>query len=250
MSDTSKASPVSAPGLIQETPIRETRADTRDTNILIVSIQGEPDPVFAELPELPEGLVKPVRHRITSIAFVRAKLTTEAGYEKLHVVDWRSGGSVNSTEEELLSGFWKAFDKWKPVLVTFGGRNYGIPLLKYRSMRYAMTAKHFNDAGRNGGYNNRYSQDLHVDLMDTLSDFRASPFPSLAEMALLVGTNSLEEILYRNPDVRMQAVQDAGTIFATYLSTRLFMGKMTEKGAQEAIESLHQLYSENQAKVG
>ena len=85
----------------------------------------------------------------------------------------------NQSEEILINSFWEIFMKSRnPVLVTFNGRNFDLPVITMRSMKYQDIfsdiarigiCQYFdtNDKWENNGpnYTNRYSK-YHVDLME------------------------------------------------------------------------------------
>jgi predicted PolB exonuclease-like 3'-5' exonuclease len=70
-----------------------------------------------------------------------------------------------------------------PVLVTFGGNGFDLPLLRYRAFALGVPVPALHGGGRRD-YWHRFGQD-HVDLCDVLSGYGASVKPSLAEMAAL-----------------------------------------------------------------
>ena len=70
-----------------------------------------------------------------------------------------------------------------PVLVTFGGNGFDLPLLRYRAFALGVPVPALHGGGRRD-YWHRFGQD-HVDLCDVLSGYGASAKPSLAEMAAL-----------------------------------------------------------------
>lgn len=74
--------------------------------------------------------------------------------------------SLNEMDEQtILETFLKAIDK-KPILVSWNGAGFDIPVLAYRSLHHRLSAPHlFND--HKNGYLNRYST-AHIDLMDKM----------------------------------------------------------------------------------
>ena len=75
-----------------------------------------------------------------------------------------------------------------PRLVTWNGSGFDIPIIRYRAIKHGIPAPEFyRDEGdwRWSNYQNRY-HDLHVDLMDVLSGFRASPFAGLGKLCDLL----------------------------------------------------------------
>lgn len=200
--------------------------------------------------EVPGRGMKPVRQAVAAIAFVRARIiapSTDAGGERLEVVECRAGGTPGADERTLVSGFWSAFEGWKPRLVSFNGRGHLLPTLRYASMRHGLTANWLHEAGdRWSGFGVRFSTAYHADMMDILSDHNASPYPALGDVARAIGLPlSLPE-----PGVgeaRDRAVANAAAVFSVYLRWMLYTGKMTREGHDAALASLAQAQGAHQA---
>lgn len=216
-------------------------------SLLVMDVKTMIDPEMDCSGELAgEGIAKPMYHRITAIAFLRARIRSGANGERLVVEECRAGGRADTSEVDLLTGFWRRFEIWKPKLVTFNGRGFALPVLKYRSMRHRLSAKYLHAAGdRWSGYGNRYALSHHVDLMDALSDHRASPFPSLKDLARSFRLpHHKEDSIGCDPaiaDARVAAELDAATIFLGYIRWRLFTGEMTVDAHDAAAHSLREL---------
>ena len=93
------------------------------------------------------------------------------------------------TEAQLLGGFVTNLPRDEqgrgPVLASFNGNGFDLPVLRYRAMALGVPAPAL--LGRNGrDYWYRFGWD-HLDLCDLLSNFGASAKPSLNEMAALLG---------------------------------------------------------------
>lgn len=76
-----------------------------------------------------------------------------------------------------------------PRLVSWNGAGFDLPVIRYRSMRHGIAAPQFYEPPGDrfrSNYENRY-HDLHVDLMDVLSGFGASPRASLSAVATGIG---------------------------------------------------------------
>ena len=76
-----------------------------------------------------------------------------------------------------------------PRLVSWNGNGFDIPVIRYRSMLHGIAAPEFyqtHDEWKWNNYQNRF-HDMHVDLMDVLSGFGASPRVGLGRMCELLG---------------------------------------------------------------
>jgi len=65
---------------------------------------------------------KPIQHRVVAISFLSASLVRDGRFERYVVEECRSGGELDPTEEHLLRGFWREFDRNRPRVVTWNGR--------------------------------------------------------------------------------------------------------------------------------
>ena len=122
-------------------------------------------------------------YRIVSIATLNAKREDGSGPWTVTQIGNRSVGE--KTEAEVLLGFVKALPLdgrgTGPILVTFGGNGFDLPLLRYRAFTLGVPVPGLHGGGHRD-YWHRFGQD-HVDLCDVLSGYGASAKPSLAEMA-------------------------------------------------------------------
>src|SRR5690554_6296755 len=103
------ATPVAAP------------SGSRGPCLLAVDIKTAPDlellPETEEIEETGGALPKAMYHRVIAIGFVRATIVPGERNERLVVEECRAGGRVEATEPELLAGFWRSFETWRPKLV-------------------------------------------------------------------------------------------------------------------------------------
>ncbi|MFV0322424.1 MAG: 3'-5' exonuclease [Alphaproteobacteria bacterium] len=126
-------------------------------------------------------------HQVVAISFLRAEIERNGSTEVYHLQELRSGGTTESSEEELIKGFFNWCDKYKPRFVSFNGRTFDLPVLRYRAMKYGVNAPWFYNMGDKwNNYLQRYSSDWHADLLDMLSDYGASARIRLNEVCALL----------------------------------------------------------------
>lgn len=114
-------------------------------------------------------------HRVVAISFLRATILRDGDYETYQIEEIRSGGNENSDEEELIRGFFQYCGKHLPRLVSFNGRGFDLPVLKYRAMKYGISGEWLHKTGDKwNNYSQRYSKGWHCDLLEQLSDYGAS----------------------------------------------------------------------------
>lgn len=110
-------------------------------------------------------------HQIVAISFLHAQIEREDGKEFYHLQEIRSGGTLEFDEAKLILGFFQYVEQTKPRLVSFNGRGFDLPVIKYRAMKHGISPKWFYS---NDKYAYRYSHEHHCDLLDQLSDYGAS----------------------------------------------------------------------------
>jgi predicted PolB exonuclease-like 3'-5' exonuclease len=101
-------------------------------------------------------------------------------------------GDEQSPERELVQRFFDGLERYMPVLVSWNGSGFDLPVLSYRALRHGVNAHRYWEAGesdRDFRYNNYLSRYhwRHIDLMDVLSGYGASGRASLDLAAQLVG---------------------------------------------------------------
>lgn len=91
------------------------------------------------------------------------------------------------SEKEILTTFFRAFDKTPmPILVSWNGTGFDIPVILYRALHHKLSApKLFNDNGKNS-YTSRYGT-MNMDLMDKLSLHNYAYKQSLNVVSALCG---------------------------------------------------------------
>ncbi|MFT4021812.1 MAG: 3'-5' exonuclease [Acinetobacter sp.] len=95
-------------------------------------------------------------------------------------------------EVELLRKFLSIFEKRHPILVSWNGSQFDLPVILFRAMYHGLSAPNLFDQGeldrqkRFNNYQNRYHQQ-HVDLMDAMAMFNGRNFQKLDDIAQLLG---------------------------------------------------------------
>jgi hypothetical protein len=127
-----------------------------------------------------------IAHHLHKIVAISAALRSSDGFKI-----WSVGNS-NSDEKELLERFFRGVEKFDPVLVSWNGGGFDLPVIHYRSLLHSVPASHYwevgdtNRAYRYNNFINRFHW-RHIDLMDALSGFQPRAAAPLHEIALLLG---------------------------------------------------------------
>lgn len=173
-------------------------------NVLIFDIETVPDLAagrrYYEIPDLDDAqavqAMQNIRRQETGHEFLAlhfhqivAISVVYCNDEKLSVL---SLGDINATEKELIETFYKALEKYTPVLVSWNGGNFDLPVLHYRSLIHGIVAKRYWESGETDGqfrfnnYLSRYHQ-RHTDLMDILAAYQPRACASLDSISTLLG---------------------------------------------------------------
>jgi predicted PolB exonuclease-like 3'-5' exonuclease len=185
-------------------------------------------------------------HRVVAISFLRAEIERNGGTETYYLQELRSGGTETSDEKELVAGFFQFFERHKPRLVSFNGRTFDLPVLKYRAMKHGIAARFLHTAGDKwNSYTSRYASDWHCDLLEVLSDFGASARIKLNEVCAVMGfpgkfgvEGSRVAEMFDNGEIgaiRDYCETDVLNTYLVYLRTQLHRGIVDLDGYNRAV---------------
>lgn len=127
-----------------------------------------------------------LRHHLHRIVAISVVLATA---DRINV--W-SLGDADADEKQIVQRFFEGIDKYSPVLVSWNGRGFDLPVLHYRALLHAVQAPRYWESGdddqsfRWNNYLSRYHQ-RHTDLMDVLSGYEFRSVAPLDEIAAMLG---------------------------------------------------------------
>lgn len=173
----------------------ETIPDTEAVYNLTGSLEKDEVKLRAELEEYHLNITggknafpRQLFHKVVAISFIEAEIDRSQGGERYILKEVRSGGKEGSSEQELLEGLFGYLSRIMPRFVSFNGRGFDLPVLKYRAMKYGISAPWFYESGDKwSNYSQRYSQDWHCDLIEALSDYGSSARTRLNEVCAIMG---------------------------------------------------------------
>ncbi len=215
-------------------------------NLLVFDIETVPDPDLHE----GTGFPKPPFHVVAAIAVLEAEMETSSdGQERYHLRDLRCGGEATSSEHDLVAGFFQHIQRSQPRLVSFNGRSFDLPVLKYRAMKNGISARWFyGAASRYDNYSYRFSDENHCDLFDALADFGASRGVKLDDIARTCGFpgkfgidgSMVAEMVAegRLGEVRDYGETDVLNTYLVYLRYRLLTGHLDRERYNETISQV------------
>ncbi|MGH8443650.1 MAG: 3'-5' exonuclease [Solimonas sp.] len=160
-------------------------------------------------------------------------------------------GDETAEEGELIQRFYDGIEKYRPVLVSWNGGGFDLPVLHYRALIHGCTAPRYWDTGyfdREAKWDNylgRY-QFRHTDLMDVLALYSGRQNAPLNEIALLLGLpgklgmdGSKVFDAYRAgdlPGIRAYCETDVVNTWLVYLRFELMRGRLTHEQHQQEEE--------------
>ena len=172
-------------------------------------------------------------HRVVAISVVYAT----PGRLKIF-----SLGEIDTGEAEIVDSFFRAIEKTTPVLVSWNGGGFDLPVLHYRALRHGLSAPRYWDSGdddrdfRFNNYLNRYHR-RHIDLMDVLASYNSRAWVSLQDAATLIGLPGKQgmdggDVWRQYQDGKLAAIRDYCEIdvlntYLLYLRWCLLCGHLT-----------------------
>ncbi len=197
-----------------------------------------------------------LRHPLYRVVAISAVLRTA---DRLRV--W-SLGKPESPEEELISRFFEGIERYSPLLVSWNGRGFDLPVLHYRALLYGISAPRYWENGdedpsfRWNNYLSRYHE-RHTDLMDVLAGYDARACAPLHEVATLLGFPGKlgmngAEVWDRFLAGDIQAIRDycetdVLNTYLLYLRYELMRGRQSKESCQAACQMLREIL-EQEAK--
>ncbi len=188
-------------------------------------------------------------HKVVAISFLEAKITRDNYGEYYEIVDLRTGGTEESTEKELLQGFHQHLAKIQPRLVSYNGRGFDLPVLKYRAMKHNVAARWLYKSGDKwNSYNSRYSDDWHCDLNDVLRDYGSSGPIKLNEICATLGLpgkcgtdgSQVAELYEKGQiqEIRNYCETDVLNTYLVYLNHMYHRGEITLASFNQSIHDV------------
>ena len=212
-----------------------------DSGKKIFNLEGLSDKNAAELMfshryQKSNGRTEFLQHYLHKIVTISVVLKTD---DKLSV--W-SLGDKNSTETELLERFFEGIERYTPVIVSWNGSGFDLPVIHYRSLIHGVVAQRYwenGDDDQSFRWNNYLSRfhSRHTDLMDVLSGYITTARAPLNEIATILGFPgkmgmSGEKVwdCYLDGDIesiRNYCETDVLNTYLIYLKYQLMRGRLT-----------------------
>lgn len=187
-------------------------------------------------------------HKVVAISFVEAEIQRDGNGENYLLREVRSGGEVGSNEKELVTGFFKYLERLRPRLVSYNGRGFDLPVLKFRAMKHGIDAAWLYQSGDKwNSYTSRYSADWHCDLQETLTDYgAASRGLKLNEVCSVMGfpgkfgvDGSKVTEMYDGgqvDEIRNYCETDVLNTYLVYLRSQYHTGALSKEGYNRSVQ--------------
>tara|TARA_B100000586_G_scaffold134587_1_gene97399 strand:- start:106 stop:885 length:780 start_codon:yes stop_codon:yes gene_type:complete len=205
-------------------------------NLEDLSDKNAAELMFSHRYQKSNGRTEFLQHYLHKIVTISVVLKTD---DKLSV--W-SLGDKNSTETELLERFFEGIERYTPVIVSWNGSGFDLPVIHYRSLIHGVVAQRYwenGDDDQSFRWNNYLSRfhSRHTDLMDVLSGYITTARAPLNEIATILGFPgkmgmSGEKVwdCYLDGDIesiRNYCETDALNTYLIYLKYQLMRGRLT-----------------------
>ena len=185
-------------------------------------------------------------HKVVAISFLEAEIERDSGQEGYVLKDLRSGGEAGFDEKQLLQGFFTYVERIRPRLVSFNGRSFDLPVLKYRAMVHGISAPWLHKSGDKwNSYSYRFATDWHCDLLEVLSDFGASARVKLNEVCAAFGIagkfgvdgSKVAEMMDAGQidEIRHYCETDVLNTYLVYLRYQLHTGTLSKTSYNAAV---------------
>ena len=197
---------------------------------------------------------KPPFHQVVAVGVLCGRIDGMPGDERIQMQTLTSQSADVAGEGDLLRWFFSGFEQLRPQLVSFNGRGFDLPVLKYRAMRNFVSVPLLHDKSNKWeNYTVRYASNWHCDLLEVLSDYGASPRVTLDEICTVLGLpgkagidGSQVEGLYdagRLSEIAAYCESDVVNTYLLFLRLLQHQGRLTPDGYNAAITELREYVS-------
>ncbi len=192
--------------------------------------------------QMGEKVARQIFQRIVCIGWLAARRDGVGAWHpealEAPVLEPRAGGR---SERDLIAGFVTRVAELRPLLVTFNGHTFDLPVLRYRAMLHAIAAPGLQARA----YFDRAGSDT-VDLCDLLSAQERHARVSLDELARIIGLpgkpadvdgTRVETLFHdgRQAEIADYCKSDVVNTYRCWLRYELFCGRL-DRSAFEASE--------------
>jgi len=166
-------------------------------------------------------------------------------------------GNEREEEVEIIRHFFEFIEAKNPRLVSFNGRGFDMPMLLIRAMRYNLSFPAWFDQNNPQlnktkweNYRQRYAEEFHTDLLDTLGNFGAARNLKLDLLCSMAGIPGKYDVsgdqvtdLYfagQLDKIREYCQSDVLNTYWLWLKYELLKGRLTREDYARFLESMRE----------
>lgn len=159
-----------------------------------------------------------------------------------------------NNEKEMIGNFFGFIDKFEPRLVSFNGKNYDMPVLVLRALKYNIKASVYLDtiSDKWNNYKSRYNEQKHCDLFESLSAQRGVRLDTVCAMAGLPGKYDIHgdqvmKLFYANEleKIHEYCESDALNTYMLFLKYEFIKGALNESDYVNFLQTMSEYLKEH-----
>lgn len=208
---------------------------------------------------------KAVFHKVACISFILLKIEYQQNKafssnlkENYKIIKLESYAlNQENSEEDIIKKFWENCNKIKPRFISFNGRSFDMTVLKYRAMKYGISAEfYFCQGTKWENYHGRYAcisfrdnLSYHFDILEAVTEFGSSEKVKLEELACMLdipvklGGDSGSEVQKMYNEGKIQDIinyceTDVIATYLVYLKFIVINGKLSKEELKAHFEDL------------
>lgn len=220
----------------------------------LYQLEHESDPAIAEIMRQKRlekvGHSDFLPHHLHRVVAISAALRTSDTFKIASL------GTQHSSEKNLIDAFFKCLEKYLPILVSWNGSGFDLPVLHYRALLHGISSPSYWNIGEQGdtgfrwnNYLNRYHT-RHTDLMDILAAYQGRANAPLTEIAVMLGfpgklgmdgAQVWETFLAGHLEpIRHYCETDVLNTYLVYLRFELIRGNLTASDYEQECDKVRQ----------
>ena len=162
-------------------------------------------------------------------------------------------------EEAMIRSFFNFIERFSPRLVSFNGKNFDLPVLVLRALKYNIKASAYLDtvSDKWNNYKSRYNEQKHCDLFESLGAWRGVRLDTVCAMADLPGKydTSGEQVMslfYRNEleKIHEYCESDVLNTYMLFLKYELIKGNLSEADYVNFLQIMSEYIKEHKQERG
>lgn len=161
------------------------------------------------------------------------------------------------SEREMISNFFAFINKSEPKLVSFNGKNFDMPVLVLRALKYNIKANAYLDttSDKFNHYKSRYNEQKHCDLFESLGAWRGVRLDTLCAMANLPGKydthgSDVMTLFYQNKldKIHEYCESDVLNTYMLFLKYELIKGNLSEEDYVHNLQAMAEYISTHKSQ--